>query len=166
MTAYDDMVRLRIKGERQAAYEEKVTGRAGGTPETLCKERVTMHPIDRLLADNKIDQEDAYDLWAIEWGYRLITEPVSAKLSSPYRSDPGESPEPLNAIRCQSRYKEWARSLTAKGKHWTIRVCTDLAVDGMGLREIEVARRIRHGRALEMLRDGLDYYRAAKRIHR
>jgi len=163
MASYDDEVRQRLKGERTAAHHEKQTGKAGGTPETLAKHRAQTHAIDWLLSNDKIDQEEAYDLWAIEWGYRLVTEPVSAKLSSPYRSDPGECPEPLASIRCQVRYLEWGKTLTATGKHWTFRVVKHVAVEGMGLRAIEAMRNIRHGRAIEMLRDGLDVYRAVKR---
>ena len=164
---YDDQVRSRLKVERTLAHHERQTGKALGTPETVEKaKRITAHPIDALLAGDRIDQSEAFDLWAIEWGYRLVTESVSAKLSSPYRSDPGESPEPLAAIRCQMRYRLWAGNMKGMGRGQQFLICLDVAVDGKGIRTIEAMRGIGHGRVMDMLHSGLSAYEVAKKEYR
>jgi phage/plasmid primase-like uncharacterized protein len=53
--SYDDEVRARLKIERQQTYEERITRRVKGTPETLAKASVTKHASEMLLDRGVID---------------------------------------------------------------------------------------------------------------
>jgi hypothetical protein len=160
---YDDTVRARLKVERQQAYEERVTRRVGGTPETVAKASVTKHSSEMLLDRGVIDGGQFASLQAIEAGFRLITEAVTPKLSSLMRSDPGERGEGHWERRCVLRYREWAADLVAAHRLPCQRVCLHVAVDGLSISAI--ADRMNHRDALIRLWliDGLDAYHAVKR---
>lgn len=137
MVSFDDQVRARCKVERQQAYEERITRRAGGTPETLAKQRVTMHEAELLLNRDVIDGGQFQSLLAIEAAFRLITEPVAPKLSSLMRSDPGERGEGDWERKIVVRYREWAADLLDAHKLPCQRVCLFVAVDSLSLSEID-----------------------------
>lgn len=163
LMTYDDEVRARMKAERQQAYEEKVTRRVKGTPETLAKQRVTMHATEMLLERGVIDGGQAANLLAIEAAWRLITEPVTPKLSSLMRCDPGERSEGDRERKLVVRYREWALDLIEQHRGLCQRVCLYVAVDSMTLAEIDERMNRRKGTAHDMLLTGLDVYHAVKR---
>ena len=144
--------------ERLARAAEEI----GGTPETLAKLRADPHAVDVLLGRGAIDGGQAKVLLAIEAGYRLITEDVAPKISSPVRSDRGERAEREWEIRCVTRYREWALDLIGP-KLICQRVCLMVAVDGMALRDMERQLRKRNGAARELLLHGLKAYHEVKR---
>lgn len=161
--SYDDEVRARLKIERQLAYEEKITRRVGGTPETLARASVTKHASEMLLDRGVIDGGQAANLLAIEAGFRLITEPVTPRLSSLTRSDPGERGEGERERRLVIRYREWALDLIERHRLHCQRVCLHVAVDSLTLAEIDQRMHQRKGLAHDMLQVGLDAYHAVKR---
>jgi hypothetical protein len=161
--SYDDTVRARLKVERQLAYEERVTRRVGGTPETVAKASVTKHASEMLMDRGVIDGGQFASLKAIEAGFRLITEAVTPKLSSLTRSDPGERGEGHWERLCVLRYREWAADLVAAHKLPCQRVCLHVAVDGLGISAVADRMNRHHGTIRVWLIDGLDAYHAVKR---
>lgn len=163
LMTYDDTVRARMKVERQQAYEEKITKRVGGTPETVAKAMVTKHASEMLLDRGVIDGGQFASLQAIEAGFRLITEAVTPKLSSLMRSDPGERGEGHWERLCVLRYREWAADLMHACKLPSQMVCLHVAVDGMTLSAIAERMYCRDALVKLWLLAGLDAYHAVKR---
>jgi hypothetical protein len=163
LMTYDDTVRARLKVERQQAYEERVTRRVGGTPETVAKASVTKHASEMLLDRGVIDGGQFASLQAIEAGFRLITEAVTPKLSSLMRSDPGERGEGHWERRCVLRYREWAADLVHSHRLPCQRVCLHVAIDGLTISALAERMHRRDGVIKLLLIDGLDAYHAVKR---
>ena len=167
------MTARRRRRSEQAGHADASAAVARPTPETVTKLRRDL--IAHLYVGGRLRREHvdaAEDIRLIWYAFTRRLGPSAVDftaLATGPRRGPGAVHQPIEWLTgreeriWRNRYRPWAAEMAQIPAGGTVsvtrfRLVLDLAVENESLRRVEAWYRIRHGRAFEALRDGLQRY--------
>jgi len=153
-------VRTLIYEEGVQSANERITGKAGPTPQTKAKMRP--HAIESLFKRGFLDDADVAALEDIANAYAKVKITMPMMNIQERVSSSGDMAGQEFTAACEMRYQKWRKELSRQKALNCHRPVLDLAVDGFSLSEIARTRGTTRRTATKRVKKGIALYHDAQ----